>query len=328
MAAYNNVNSEVFAAQGWPALFATESRHLKTPPPTSCQYFSCDLSDDEEDRHSTCAGSEGGRTSSGHSDTTAAASSPLAPTVSPAASPPEPTVVEPAVELFFPEVAEVVSPPPGIIAPPGLDPPVFSTPPGFARLPWHPTGAEEAGQPVAPVLPPSPTKVQLQVADSEARKVLATMEDIVEEMPVPFDKKAFHRDLSTILRDLASASSVSNAVQQIRSWRVPKSEQAAEFMDLLTRAAEEGRGLARRRCFTLVAGLAAGSPSAFARDECLAGVGMFFKEVYQGLSLEVPRLPAIAANELVPTLATVLPKKKLRAMLPRGLECALVQAAK
>lgn len=287
---------------------------------------SCDASSDDE--HSTSAGSEDER-GSGSDGATA----------TPATMSPAETCVEPHFDLVMPND----SLPAWITmeAPQSLPPPPSAVPPGFARLPWHRIGAEDesAEKPTlrpapgltAPMLPPNPTQLQLQVADNVAKIVLAaedTSSSDGDMVVAPFDKVAFHKDLSDILRDLVCASNAGAAVQQIRAWHVPRELQAAEFTDLLTRAAEEGRGLARRRCFTLAAGLVAGTPSAFSKEECLKGVAAFFKEVYQSLCLEVPRLPAIAANEMVPTLAAVLPKKKLRSLLPRGLESTIAQGTR
>jgi hypothetical protein len=307
-------------AQAWQAISEFESMERGVQKISFGGADKCDISDDEP---STSAGSEDERGFCTPS------------TMSPAES-----NVEPLFDLT-PHNDMCSKLPTWITACPGLELQVtgvgISAPPGFTRLPWHHADATEwspasrpeppAERPPPPTLPPSPTLSQLQVADTEARRVLAAKSDSSdhEDMPATFDKVAFHRDLSHILRDLVSASNAGAAVQQVRAWRVPRELQAAEFTDLLTRASEEGRGLARRRCFTLAAGLAAGTPSAFKKEECLAGIGAFFKDVYQGLCLEVPRLPAIAANELVPTLAAVLPKKKLRSLLPRGLESALAQ---
>jgi hypothetical protein len=323
-------------AAPWETVLAEDLQESEQTLDQKMKSNACDTSDDE---HSTFAGSEDERGSGSEGAPTPATMSPAETNVEP--SSPSETNVEPSVDFIQPDSGL----PAWITARPGLEvvPPPASVPPGFARLPWHHAGAAEdepcakVERPTAyqalmaakPMIPPSPTVAQLQVADDVARIVLAEESASSEEdMPAAFDKVAFHKELSNILRDLVCASSAGAAVQQIRTWRVPKDMQAAEFTDLLTRASEEGRGLARRRCFTLAAGLAAGTPSAFAKDECLAGISAFFKEVYQGLCLEVPRLPAIAANEMIPTLAAVLPKKKLRPLLPRGLESALAQSTK
>jgi len=137
--------------------------------------------------------------------------------------------------------------------------------------------------------------------------------------PVPFSLKAFKRELSATLKELSSERNVAAAVRRIRAQNVPTSHHASEFTDLLTRAAEETRGPARRSAFAFAAGLAAADPSCFDRSECINGVREFFVEVYQELCSEVPRLPAIAASELVPTLRSVFPASTLNEILPQEL---------
>jgi len=136
---------------------------------------------------------------------------------------------------------------------------------------------------------------------------------------VPFSLKAFKRELSATLKELSSERNVAAAVRRIRAQNVPTSHHASEFTDLLTRAAEETRGPARRSAFAFAAGLAAADPSCFDRSECINGARTFFAEVYQELCSEVPRLPAIAASELVPTLRSVFPASTLNEILPQEL---------
>lgn len=136
---------------------------------------------------------------------------------------------------------------------------------------------------------------------------------------VAFSLKMFKRELSATLKELSSERNVAAAVRRIRAQNVPTSHHATEFTDLLTRAAEETRGPARRSAFAFAAGLAAADPSCFDRAECINGAREFFAEVYQELCSEVPRLPAIAASELVPTLRSVFPASALNEILPQEL---------
>lgn len=128
-----------------------------------------------------------------------------------------------------------------------------------------------------------------------------------------------------MLRDLANVTTnVAVAVRRIRAQSVPKDRQAAEFSDILTRAAEESRGVARRLAFAFAAGLAAGDQnSAFEREECATGLLLFF-EGYQDLAVEVPRLRNKLANELMPTLSTVFSGEDLARLVPE--ECQSVVA--
>jgi len=136
----------------------------------------------------------------------------------------------------------------------------------------------------------------------------------------PFDAVAFHKELSTILRDLGSNYNVAAAVGRVRAQNVPVRLQGQEFTDILTRAVEERRGPARRSAFAFAAGLAAAEQSAFDRSACFQGIKMFFEEVYAELCTEVPRLPAIVTAELLPTLRSVLPTAQLNTALPAEMQ--------
>jgi len=172
---------------------------------------------------------------------------------------------------------------------------------------------------VVVVVPKSETTTIPVVAPAVASQTTAAVTPPAPLAPVPFSLKAFKRELSATLKELSSERNVAAAVRRIRAQNVPTSHHASEFTDLLTRAAEETRGPARRSAFAFAAGLAAADPSCFDRSECINGVREFFVEVYQELCSEVPRLPAIAASELVPTLRSVFPASTLNEILPQEL---------
>lgn len=183
-------------------------------------------------------------------------------------------------------VAAVFVPPPGLFPPPGLS--VIGPPPGLS----------------APCLP--------EVQQADAVKV-----------DVPFNPVVFRRELVVTLRELSVTRSVAGALQRIRALRVPRERQAAEFADLLTRAAEERRGSTRRLWWTLAASLAAGadgpSGSAFGAEECIEGLKAFFQETYADLCEEVFRLPLAVQGELMPALRSVFPEHVLEAVVPTEL---------
>jgi len=124
--------------------------------------------------------------------------------------------------------------------------------------------------------------------------------------------QAFRRELANIMRELRLHKNAGLAVSQVRSCGVPRDRQASEFADILTRTAEETRGPARRTCMAFVGGLT----KAFEKEECIAGLRMFFNEVYPDLSTEVPRLRNIVMTELVPTLKAVLEEAELNTLQP------------
>lgn len=141
-----------------------------------------------------------------------------------------------------------------------------------------------------------------------------------------FEPKAFRRELSATLRDLAADGNAAAAVRRIRAQNVPLSHQSRELTDLLTRACEVPRKAARHSAFAFAAGLAAASPSAFDRDECLAGVGVFFREVYEDLCEEVSQLPSLIEREMLPTLRSVFSEEALRELLPESLKDIEIKA--
>ena len=197
-----------------------------------------------------------------------------------------------------------------ISAPPGLtSPPSFAPPPGFAAPPG--LVAPEAFPPPPGLLPPGLAPPPGLVND------LAP-----PEPPEPFNPKKFRRELVSVLKDLAQNKNVAAAVRRVRAQQVPVERQAAETMDILTRAAEENRGNPRRLYFAFVAGLARGNPSAFEQSEVLSGIKAFFKDIYVDLCEEVPRLPSMIEAELVPTLREVFAVETVESLLPAGFKVA------
>jgi len=188
------------------------------------------------------------------------------------------------------------APPPGLphpaspSAPPGLE---FSFPPGL-----------ELGAP----------KRTVHVEDAPPE---------IKEREGPFNLKNFRRELVATLRELSVLRNVARAVRRMRAQRVPAEYQAAEFADLLTRAAEEPRGGTRRLWWAFAAGLGAGiyapDGSAFGMAECEAGLRVFFQDTYPGLCEEINRLPVAAKAELIPTLQCVFPNEVMEAVLPTEL---------
>lgn len=135
----------------------------------------------------------------------------------------------------------------------------------------------------------------------------------------PFNVVTFRKAFASILSDLASDKNIPAAVQRIRLQQVPVASQAEQFADILTRVVEERCGAVRRCELAFLVGLARGESSAFDRKECLAGIRLFFKDIYGGLCDEVHRLPAIMKSEFVPTVLTVLSAEELNPVVPSGM---------
>jgi len=186
--------------------------------------------------------------------------------------------------------------PPGLTAPPGLEAPVpIMAPPGLGPAPPPGLGA--------------PTHLPNTNLASD-----------IKEREGPFEPKAFRKELVATLRELSALRNVARAVRRIRAQRVPEANQAAEFADLLTRAAEEPRGAIRRLWWAFAAGLGAGvdapDGSAYTTGACKAGMQSFFQDTFPDLCEEIHRLPVAAKAELIPTLRTVFPADVMEAVLP------------
>jgi len=198
-----------------------------------------------------------------------------------------------------------------VAAPPGLAEPEFGPPLDFADFSAPPgLAAPEVFPPPPGLLPPG----------------LAPPPGLVDTLPLPepepFNPKKFRRELVSVLKDLAQNKNVAAAVRRVRAQQVPVERQAAETMDMLTRAAEENRGNPRRLYFAFVAGLARGNPSAFEQAEVLSGIRSFFKDIYDDLCEEVPRLPSMIEAELVPVLREVFAVQTVESLLPAGFKVA------
>jgi len=190
--------------------------------------------------------------------------------------------------------------PPGFAPPPGLESPMpIMAPPGLGPAPPPGLGA--------------PTHIPTTTTSS----------DIKEREEGPFQPKAFRKELVATLRELSALRNVARAVRRVRAQRVPEENQAAEFADLLTRAAEEPRGAIRRLWWAFAAGLGAGvdapDGSAFTTGACKAGMEIFFRDTFPDLCEEIHRLPVAAKAELIPTLRTVFPGDVMEAVLPKAL---------
>lgn len=231
------------------------------------------------------------------------------------------------------EGAPSLSLPPGLSLPAGFTPPPGLTAPTVGETPTpvraralknstsrnnvgtavgrttaQAVGVKRPSTPPAKEVRPQAKPVANLPAEPEVRKV--------------YNAREFHKEIVVILRELASDWNVGNAVRRVRAENVPQESQAAEFADILTRSAEERRGVTRRLCFAFAAGLGAAESSAFEKSECFAGVHSFFQDVYPDLCEEVPRLRSIIAHELVPTLRSVFPARELSSLLPEELRTA------
>jgi len=156
-------------------------------------------------------------------------------------------------------------------------------------------------------------KVTLQIAPAE----IADSAEEVVPADKPFSAVDFRRELNNIFKDLASDKNIPAAVQRVRAQNVPVVEQVDQYVDIMSRVVEERRGAVRRCELAFIAGLAANS--AFEHSSCLAGIDLFFRDVYGGLCNEVHRLPAIMKSEFMPTMCNVLPVDELNKVVPTSM---------
>jgi len=136
---------------------------------------------------------------------------------------------------------------------------------------------------------------------------------IAKPKSVAFNPVVFHREVSVTLRDLGSDGNTMAAIQRIKAQNVPIAHQSKEYVDLLTRVVEISRKAVRHAAFAFAAGLVS---NAFDPNECLMGVKVFFDEVYEDLSEDVPQLPTIIRAEFLPTLQPAFPNNAIANLLP------------
>lgn len=166
------------------------------------------------------------------------------------------------------------------------------------QLPHHECEKEKAvAAPAAFVPPPGlPHPPNLQLEDST----------------FTYTVSSFRRNVLDILRDLKLHKNVGAAVRQLRMYNVPQHRQTAEFADMLTLAVEEERGPARRLSIAFIAGLT----RVFKRDCCVAGVCLFFTEIYANLRSEIHNLKSITESEILPTLKSVMRAPEMKTITP------------
>lgn len=206
----------------------------------------------------------------------------------------------------------VLAPPPGLAPPPDRAPPPppgLAPPPGVVLL-----GGLSPREAVAPFgVKPPPGLLLPTGARLVPRPTVASHGETAEPPSAKptYTARSFRCELMSILRELKAHRNVALAVRQVRMQGVPQHRQAAEYADILTLAVEEPRGSTRQSFIAFVGGLT----KAFQREQCSAGLDLFFGEIYDGLREEVPSLGRIVTKELVPTLQSLLEDGELSTVL-------------
>eukprot|EP00933_Yihiella_yeosuensis_P060622 TRINITY_DN63370_c0_g1_i1.p1 TRINITY_DN63370_c0_g1~~TRINITY_DN63370_c0_g1_i1.p1 ORF type:complete len:689 (+),score=191.70 TRINITY_DN63370_c0_g1_i1:258-2324(+) len=143
----------------------------------------------------------------------------------------------------------------------------------------------------------------------------------VRPASAPYDPAAFRKVLSNTLRELRVDRNAAAAVKKIRAENVPREHQAKEFADLIFRVAEDASGPPRRAAFAFIVSLcSAGDASAFDPKECFEGASLFFREEYEDLTEEVPRLNITMTAEFIPMLRSALASYDINSFLPKELQ--------
>eukprot|EP00746_Dinoflagellata_sp_MGD_P162784 gnl/MRDRNA2_/MRDRNA2_90500_c0_seq1.p1 gnl/MRDRNA2_/MRDRNA2_90500_c0~~gnl/MRDRNA2_/MRDRNA2_90500_c0_seq1.p1 ORF type:complete len:754 (+),score=179.82 gnl/MRDRNA2_/MRDRNA2_90500_c0_seq1:101-2362(+) len=164
-----------------------------------------------------------------------------------------------------------------------------------------------------PVAPPKARNAQPQTTIATPEPI----SDTLQQPNAPFDLRTFRRQLNEVLKQLGATRDTVSAFRRLGGLQVPAKFQATEFSNLVTRIAEERCAASRRVMFAFCASLAG---KTFDRDMCAKGIQSFFDDVYEDLCEEVPRLPEILKNELVPTMSGPIGADKLKTILPAALK--------
>jgi len=148
-----------------------------------------------------------------------------------------------------------------------------------------------------------------------------------------YDLAVFHRRLADAMRKLATDHNPRSAAQKVRMLRLPAQHQAAEFANILTRAAEELDRDARRSAFAFAVSLVDSSPTlassegAFSKHACAEGIEAFFEDgLFEDLCDEIPGLAGIVSTEMLPSFRGIIPALRIDA-LRRSVAVSAMEAA-
>jgi len=108
------------------------------------------------------------------------------------------------------------------------------------------------------------------------------------------------KQASSAVRGLAASHDVDEAVRQVREIGVPSGCQKDIFVDILSKAAEASPS-SRPPLFALLARLFL--EDVFERAALLAGMDAFMDDIFEDLQCDVPKLPTIVVEELLPALS-------------------------
>lgn len=115
-----------------------------------------------------------------------------------------------------------------------------------------------------------------------------------------FDKDGCRKEVSGVLAELRLSYDVKEAIARMSALSVPTEQQADELCNMLGCMVEEGSAEVRKMCFELVPGLF--TDGSWNSDALRKGLQEFMDEVCPDLRCDVPALPNILREELLPVL--------------------------
>jgi hypothetical protein len=120
--------------------------------------------------------------------------------------------------------------------------------------------------------------------------------------PLNLDK--LRRELKAAVKELSNSHDTVEALRRVKELSIPVEHQAGEFSHILQQAAEEGEIERREVCFKF--GVQLMVDKVFASSELLESLKRLFTETYEELRLDMPNLPSIMRDELLPALGELV----------------------
>jgi len=120
--------------------------------------------------------------------------------------------------------------------------------------------------------------------------------------PLNLDK--LRKEIFAATKELSISRDMAEATQRVKELQVPVEHQAAELSHILQQACEESKAEVRAVCFQFAVQLLV--LKVFAKSEALEGLTKLFTESYKELVLDMPSLPSIIRDELLPILGDLV----------------------
>jgi len=112
------------------------------------------------------------------------------------------------------------------------------------------------------------------------------------------------REIKAAVKELIITHDIGEALQRLKDLDVPVEDQPAELSHILQQSAEEAKPDVRAVCFKFAVQLLI--DKVFAKSMLLEGLTKLFTESYKELRLDMPTLPSIMREELLPRLGELV----------------------